>query len=165
FLGAAKKAGFSAKAAGPFIINIGNPTFYAYNQQIPLLQTPFANKDPALLSIEEDEAFMTQLFSLPKGSVSKPLVVGDAVIVFSVTGDKAATDDDVALVKFAYPYFHQQTIDTETRNTFIKSKKLKDEFNTNFFKIFKTGSQTSSAPTTTAAPAAAPEAPAAPATK
>lgn len=165
FQSAAKKAGFSAKAAGPFIINIGNPTFYAYNQQIPLLQTPFANKDPALLSIEEDEAFMTQLFSLPKGSVSKPLVVGDAVIVFNVTGDKAATDDDVALVKFAYPYFHQQTIDTETRNTFIKSKKLKDEFNTNFFKIFKTGSQTSSASTTTAAPSAAPETPAAPATK
>jgi len=158
FLAAAKKASYSAKSAGPFIINIGNPTFYAYNQQIPLFQSPFVNKDSALLSIEEDEAFMTQLFSQPKGTVSKPLVLGDSVIVFSVTGDKPAEDGDVALVKFAYSYFHQQTIDTETRNTFIKSKKLKDDFNTNFFKIFKTGSQTSSETTTTAAPAAEPAA-------
>ena len=101
---------------------------------------------------------MTQLFSQPKGTVSKPLVVGEAVVVFTVTGDTPAADGDVALVKFAYPYFHQQTIDTETRNTFIKSKMLKDNFNTNFFKIFKTGSQTSSETTTTAAPAAAPAA-------
>ena len=158
FLTAAKKAGYEVKSAGPFIINIGNPTFYAYNQQIPLLQSPFANKDSALLSVEEDEAFMTQLFSQPKGTVSKPLVVGESVVVFTVTGDTPAADGDVALVKFAYPYFHQQTIDTETRNTFLKSKKLKDNFNTNFFKIFNTGSQTSSATSTTAAPAAEPAA-------
>jgi hypothetical protein len=153
FPSAAKKAGLTVKSAGPFIINIGNPTFYAYNQQIPLMQTPFANSDTELQAAEQDEAFMTELFSLPKGKVSKPLVVGNSVMIFSVTGDKEATDDDTAMVKFAYPYFHQQTIDTQTRNTFLKSKKLKDEFNTTFFKIFKTNDQ-STETTTTVAPAA-----------
>ena len=154
FQPAAKKAGLAVKSAGPFIINIGNPTFYAYNQQIPLLQTPFANSDPELQAAEQDEAFMTELFSLAKGKVSKPLVVGDSVMIFSVNSDKEATDDDTAMVKFAYPYFHQQAIDTQTRDTFLKSKKLKDDFNTVFFKIFKTNDQTAAATTTTVAPAA-----------
>lgn len=140
FLAAAKKAGLAVKSAGPFIVNIGNPTFYAYNQQIPLFQTPFDNQDPALQAAETDEAFMTELFSKALGKVSKPLVVGDNVIVFSVTKDAMASDDDTAIIKFSYPYFHQQTVDMQTRSTFLKSKKLKDDFNTVFFKIFKTAS-------------------------
>ncbi|HWR10987.1 MAG TPA: SurA N-terminal domain-containing protein [Rectinemataceae bacterium] len=147
---AAKKAGLAIKSAGPFIVNIGNPTFYAYNQQIPLLQTPFQNSDPALQAAEQDEAFMTELFTQTKGKVSKPLVVGDNVIVFAVTEDKEASDDDTIMVKFAYPYFHQQTADTQTRDTFLKSKKLKDEFNATFFKIFNT-SNTAAAQTSTSA--------------
>ena len=160
----AKKAGLQAKKAGPFIVNIGNPTFYAYGQQIPLLQSPFANSDPELQAAEQDEAFMTELFTQAKGKVSKPLVVGDAVIVFAVTADAAASDADTAMVKFAYPYFHQQVVDSQTRDTFTKSKKLKDEFNTTFFKVFQTGNSASksNAATTTTVPAAAP-APAAPA--
>ena len=159
FQNAAKQAGLSVKSAGPFIVNAGNPTFYAYNQQIPLLQTPFQNSDPALQAAEQDEAFMTELFTQTKGKVSKPLVVGDNVIVFAVTEDKEASDDDTVMVKFAYPYFHQQTIDTQTRDTFLKSKKFKDEFSTTFFKIFKTSStasaQETTTETTTEAPAAA----------
>jgi len=161
----AKKAGLSVKKAGPFIINIGNPTFYAYGQQIPLLQTPFANSDPELQSAEQDEAFMIELFTQTKGKVSKPLVVGDSVIVFAVTEDAAASDDDTAMVKFAYPYFHQQAVDSQTRDTFTKSKKLKDEFNTTFFKVFQTGNSASksSSATTTTVPAAGEAVPAAPA--
>ena len=163
FQSAAKQAGLSVKSAGPFIVNVGNPTFYAYNQQIPLLQTPFQNSDPALQAAEQDEAFMTELFTQTKGKVSKPLVVGDNVIVFAVTEDKEASDDDTVMVKFAYPYFHQQTIDTQTRDTFLKSKKFKDEFSTTFFKIFKTSSTAAAQPnasattetTTTEAPKAA----------
>ncbi|MFA6366716.1 MAG: hypothetical protein WCX13_05965, partial [Candidatus Hydrogenedentales bacterium] len=118
---------------------------------------------PALQAAEQDEAFMTELFTQTKGKVSKPLVVGDNVIVFAVTEDKEASDDDTVMVKFAYPYFHQQTIDTQTRDTFLKSKKFKDEFSTTFFKIFKTSSTAAAQPgasattetTTTEAPKAA----------
>lgn len=155
FQAAARKAGLSVNSAGPFIINLGNPTFYAYNQQIPLLMPPWTNTDAALKGAEEDEAFMTELFSLPKGKVSKPMVVGDNVVLFSVSGDTTVSDDDVAMVKFAYPYFHQQTVDTQTRNTFLKSKKFKDEFNTAFLKIFNTQAASSSKTTTTVAPPSA----------
>jgi len=156
FRTAARKAGLEVKSAGPFIVNVGNPTFYAYNQQIPLLQTPFQNSDPALQAAEQDEAFMVELFAKTKGGVSKPLVVGDSVIVFTVTDDTEASDDDTAMVKFAYPYFLQQAVDAATRDSFLKSKKLKDEFNTTFFKVFQTNETASSEATTptTAAPAA-----------
>jgi hypothetical protein len=154
FKTAARKAGLELKSAGPFIANIGNPTFYAYSQQIPLLQTPFANNDPVLQSAEADEAFMTELFSLTKDKVSRPLVVGDSVIVFSVTKDTEASDDDTAMVKFAYPYFYQEAIDSQARDTFLKSKKFKNDFNTTFFKVFQTSNKTTSETTTTEAPAA-----------
>lgn len=144
-----EKAGYSLKNAGPFFISLGNPTFYAYNQQIPLFQPLFDITDPLLQQAQSDEAFMTELFALAKGKVSKPLVINDAVLAFSVTSDADGKEDDAAMVQFSYPYFHQQTIESQTRNTFLASKRLKDEFNTTFFKVFQTGSGSNTATTTT----------------
>ena len=152
FQKAARAAGLKPQEAGPFIINLGNPTFYAYNQQIPLLNTPKPSKDPALSSIESDSSFMSELFAVAKGKVGKPIVVGDNVIVFGVTEDKDGADAETGIVKFAYPYFQQQTLDSGMRDSFLKSKQFKDNFNTAFFKIFKTGTNASST-STTAAPA------------
>lgn len=160
FQTAAKAAGLETKEAGPFIINVGSPSFYAYNQQIPLLQAPAQNTDATLVSAEGDEAFMTEMFSLKVGQVSKPLVVGDSVVVFSVNSDADGTEDDAVMVNFAYPYFQQQAVESAARNSMLASKKFKDNFSTTFFKLFSTG-QTSSAgtsgtdasTTTTAAPA------------
>ncbi|MCX7026989.1 MAG: SurA N-terminal domain-containing protein [Spirochaetes bacterium] len=156
FQKAAKAAGYSLQTAGPFIINTGNPTFYAYNQQIPLLNTPNPSKDPNLSLIESDASFIPELFSLDKGKVGKPLVVGDNVLVFGVTEDKDGTEDETAMVQFAYPYFQQQALDAGIKDSFLKSKKFKDNFSTTFFKIFKTNTQASnnSSTSTTAAPAA-----------
>jgi hypothetical protein len=156
FRGSAKKLKLDVKSAGPFIINIGNPTFYAYNQQIPLLQSTWQSQDPAISGAEKDEAFMTTLFSTPKGKVSKPLVLGDNVIVFAVTKDAPAVEDDLALIKMAFPYFHQQSLETEARNTFLASKSLKDEFNTAFFRIYGNNTSTTKATETTTTVAQAP---------
>ncbi|TXT42020.1 MAG: PpiC-type peptidyl-prolyl cis-trans isomerase [Spirochaetes bacterium] len=133
----AAKAGYAIKNAGPFIINLGNPSFYAYNQQMSLLQLPYPTGSQELLAAESNEAFMTELFSLEKGKVSKPLVVDDAVVVFSIADDTPASDEDTSFVKFGYPYFHQESVDSQTRDTFLKSKKFKDEFSATFFKIFQ----------------------------
>jgi hypothetical protein len=157
FQKAAKAAGYKVEQAGPYIINAGNPTFYAYNQQIPLLGTPNPSKDQALSSIESDAAFMSELFSLAKGKVGKPIVVGNNVLVFGVTEDKDGAEGETAMVKFAYPYFEQQALDAGMRDSFLKSKKFKDNFSATFFKIFKNGQQASSSKTsTTAAPAQQP---------
>ncbi len=154
FRRSAKAGGHPVSSAGPYIINIGNPTFYAYNQQIPLLSSPGASQDPALASLETDEAFMTALFSTAKGSVAKPLVLGDTVIVFAVTDTADATDDDTAMVKFAYPYFHQQALDSQAKDSLLKSEKFVDKFSDTFFKIFSAPNQSSPSDS---APAEAPK--------
>jgi hypothetical protein len=82
---------------------LGNPTFYAYNQQIPLLQTPSSSQDFVIQSAEKDEGFMSELFTRKKGELSRPLVIGDAVLVFQVTSDTEASEDDGAMVQFMYP--------------------------------------------------------------
>ncbi len=134
---AARGAGLSPKSAGPFLVNTGNPSFVAYGQAIPLFDAFDASKTPELAAAANDEAFVTEAFSLPKGKVSKPLVLGDNVIVFQVTGDEPARDDGLAMVKFAFPYFQQQTVDTSIRNGFLTSKKFKDGFNETFYRVFQ----------------------------
>ena len=66
------------------------------------------------------------------------------MIVFQVTGDEPAKDDGLAMVKFAFPYFQQQTIDTSIRNGFLTSKKFKDDFNQTFFRVFQPSQGTDS---------------------
>jgi len=148
--------------AGPMYVNLNTPTFYAYGQQIPLMQNYWSNSDPALADAETSEAFMTQVFSLPLGTISKPQVVGDYVVVFYVKSEKEASDDDVAMTKFAYPYFQQQALDTETRDTILKSKKFKDDFNKAFLALYNTGATSTKKTTqttteTTTTTVAAPE--------
>ncbi|MDD3980908.1 MAG: SurA N-terminal domain-containing protein [Spirochaetia bacterium] len=138
FENSAKKAGLEVKQAGPFILNLGNPTFYAYNQQIPLLQTPSSSQDFVIQSAERDEGFMSELFTRKKGEFSRPLVVGDAVLVFQVADDGEASDDDSTMVQFMYPYFYQESLDSNARTAFLKSPKFKDEFSSTFFKVFQT---------------------------
>jgi hypothetical protein len=134
----AKKAGLAVNQAGPFILNLGNPTFYAYNQQVPLLQSPFSSQDFVIQSAEKDEGFMSELFTRKKGEFSRPLVVGDTVVVFKVTDDTEASDDDSSMVQFMYPYFYQESLDTNARTAFLKSSKFKDDFSSTFFKVFQT---------------------------
>ena len=138
FENSAKKAGLEVTQAGPFILNLGNPTFYAYNQQIPLLQSLFSSQDFVIQSAEKDEGFMSELFTRKKGELSRPLVVGDAVLVFKVTDDSEASDDESAMIQFMYPYFYQESLDSNARAAFLKSPKFKDDFTNTFFKVFQT---------------------------
>jgi parvulin-like peptidyl-prolyl isomerase len=160
FAKSVKKAGLQVGEAGPFILNLGNPTFYAYNQQIPLLQTPFSSQDFVIQSAEKDEGFMNELFTRKKGELSRPLVVGDSVVVFQVTNDADGSDDESSMVQYMYPYFYQGSLDGNARAAFLKSPKFKDDFTATFFKVFQTssntGSQASQEPSSTTGTEAAP---------
>ncbi|MCX8014297.1 MAG: SurA N-terminal domain-containing protein, partial [Rectinema sp.] len=59
FSAAAKKHGLSVKAAGPFILNYGKPSFYFYGQQISLFQEPYRSLDIELTGAEVNENFLT----------------------------------------------------------------------------------------------------------
>jgi hypothetical protein len=136
FATTAKKAGLEVKAAGPFVLNYGKPSFYFYGQQIGLFQEPYRSLDTELVGAEENETFLTTLFSTAKNAVSKPVVLDASVIVMTVTDDTEGTDQEISYTKFAYPYFYQTALENQIRSTILSSKLFKDEFNTTFVKLF-----------------------------
>lgn len=137
FAQAAKKTGLEVKTAGPFILNYGKPSFYFYGQQVGLFQEPYRSLDTDLVGAEDNETFLTTLFSTPKGAVSKPVVLDASVVVMTVTGDADGTEQETSYTKFSYPYFFQNALESQIRNTILSSKKLKDEFNATFTRLFK----------------------------
>jgi len=136
FAAAAKQVGLEAKSAGPFILNFGKPTFYFYGQQVGLFQEPYRSLDNALVGAEQNENFLTTLFSTAKNAIAKPVVLDSSVVVLTVTEDKEATDQEISYTKFSYPYFFQTALETELRTTILSSKSLKDNFNATFAKFF-----------------------------
>ncbi len=136
FTAAAKKAGLEVKSAGPFILNYGKPSFYFYGQQIGLFQEPYRSLDNELIGAEENETFLTTLFSTPKNAVSKPVVLDASVIVMTVIDDKEGTEQETSYTKFSYPYFFQTAMENQIRSTILSSSLLKDNFNSTFAKLF-----------------------------
>jgi hypothetical protein len=137
FAAAARKAGLNVKSAGPFPINYQSPTFVAYGQRVPLFEPINTQTAEELAPAANSEKFFSAVFGLAKGAVSEALVLEDNVLVMTVTDDAQAKDEEVAIIKFAYPYFNQGSIDSDVRTRFLKSSRLKDNFSTTFFKYFK----------------------------
>lgn len=137
FVAEAKKLSLPTASAGPFPLNYGDIDFAAYGQRIPLMQKVNASSAPELATASTSEPFLTAVFSLAPGSVSKPMVLGDAVIVFRVKEAGAASDEEVSSLSLYYPYFYQQKTSAELSEIFLKSPLLKDNFMTVFFKYFQ----------------------------
>jgi hypothetical protein len=133
---ACKKASLAVATAGPFPLNYGDIDFSAYGQRIPLLRRVNTQATAELAQASTSDAFLTAAFSLAPGSVSKPLVLGDSVIVMKIKEASAATDEEVASISLYYPYFYQQKTSNELSDVFLKSPLLKDNFMTVFFKYF-----------------------------
>ncbi len=136
FAAAAKEVGLESKAAGPFILNYGKPSFYFYGQQVGLFQEPYRSLDTELVGAEESETFLTTLFSTAKNAVSKPVVLDASVVVMTVTDDTEGTDQEISYTKFTYPYFYQTAMENQIRGSILSSKLFKDEFNSTFVKLF-----------------------------
>lgn len=129
-------AGLVAKESGPFPLNFGDLDFVAYGQQIPLFRKIDTAAAPELAEASGSEAFLTEVFSLAPGSVSKPLVLGDNIVVVKVKEAGAASDEELSSLSLYYPYFFQQKSSYEMGNVFLKSPLLKDNFMNVFFKYF-----------------------------
>jgi hypothetical protein len=133
---ACKAAGLEVKESGPFPLNFGDIDFVAYGQRIPLMRKIDSATAPELVGASGNEAFLTAVFSLAPGSVSKPIVLGDNIVVVKVKEAGSASDEDVASLPLYYPYFFQQKTSYEMSDIFLKSPLLKDNFMNVFFKYF-----------------------------
>ncbi len=132
----AKKASLELATAGPFPLNFADADFAAYGQRIPLFNKVNSTGAAALAQASTNEAFLTAAFSVAPGAVSKPLVLGDSVLVLKVKEAGVASEDQLSSLALYYPYFFQQKTSAELSSLFLKSPALKDNFMTVFFKYF-----------------------------
>ncbi len=138
FAKACKAAGLASKSAGPFPLNYGDLSLYIseYRQSLPLLKAVSSEATPELDAAAASEKFLTAAFSLAPGSISEPVMLGDNAVVFKVKEAGAAIDDPTGGIDVFYPYFVRTKAEAESRQAFLKSSLLKDNFSAVYLKYF-----------------------------
>jgi len=124
---AIKERSLSKKTFGPVPLNFGD---------IELYRSLASLKIPELSGASTNESFWKTAFSTPLGTVSKPVVVGDNVLVLLPTQEQAAEESAAAVIDYYYPYVAGQYAEATVRNFVLGSKKFEDRFFETFLQNF-----------------------------
>ena len=122
---------------GYFPIVYGNPSFYYYQQNIPIFkQISSTAPDNVLSGVSNNEYFLKSINKLEKNEISEPLILNDNILVLQLTDvkdtDPAVNESLGGMVSYA-----GQTWRTEQlREIVFSSDKLEDNFTSAFSKIF-----------------------------
>ena len=127
FASAAAGSGLTVKKFGPVSLNFGD---------IEIFRSISSFKLPELAGASTNEAFLKAAFSTKPASVSKPVVLGDSVVVLRVVDERSADDSSTAIIDFYYPYIAGQYSDKQVRDHYLGSSKLQDRFYETFVKYF-----------------------------
>jgi hypothetical protein len=131
FDNACEDANITKTTIGPLPVNYGDTALFA---------TVGSYAVSALSDAPTNENFWKTAFSAPVGTPSRPIVLGDNVLVL-FPAEEAAPDDDT---RQAIENYYTGTALNEYRNeriseTLLTSKKFKDRFDTVFSKLFQEG--------------------------
>lgn len=127
FEAAAAAMGLEAKTFGPLPLNYG---------EMELYRTVGSFSIPELSGAATNDAFWKAAFATPLQRPSKPVVIGESVIVLNPTEQRAADEAAGSIIDIYYPYIVGQYSEGTVRNFFLSSKKLKDNFFETFIKTF-----------------------------
>ncbi len=116
-----------------FPLNYGNAFNLGYFSLLGSMDTQNA---PELAAGTTNESFLQTVFSLQAGQVSKPIVLGENIIVVRVSEVSTADESKLSLIESYYPAVLQESLKTEISKTVMKNPRLKDDFMTTFFKVF-----------------------------
>jgi len=125
FAATAADAGLEVKKFGPLPLNYGDVEIYRSIQSFNL---------PELSGASTNTAFWTEAFSTKPGSVTKPVSVGDDILVLNVLEETKPLEEATSIIDFYYPYVISQYADTRVKNHYLSSDKLKDDFYLAFIK-------------------------------
>ncbi|MDX9801252.1 MAG: peptidylprolyl isomerase [Spirochaetia bacterium] len=124
---AAVKNNFKIFKTPSFPINYGNKMLFK-NIEIE-------NAPADLKSLNYNEDFFIEAFSLKEGDISDPVILGNSLVLLSLN-ETAVNEEFASIVDSYYPYILQQLNDQSLTSFFLKSDKLTDNFNTVFSKYF-----------------------------
>jgi parvulin-like peptidyl-prolyl isomerase len=119
--------GLTKKSFGPVPINYGDVELYKSLASFKLKE---------LAGASTSEAFWKTAFTTPLKTPSKPVVVGDNVLVLLPTDEKTTEENAASLIDYYYPYIAGQYSQQTLQNYFMGSKKLKDNFFDTFLRTF-----------------------------
>ena len=135
FAASAAKQGLAVKVTPPFPLNYGNALDVGYFSLLGSLDT---TNLPELKGADRNESFLTAVFSLKAGEVSKPLAINDYAIVARVKEISAAQETDMGLLQMYYPTVMQQGISNDLAASILVDPRLKDNFMAAFTKVYAT---------------------------
>jgi hypothetical protein len=127
FTNAASALSLAKKSFGPISLNYGDvEIFKGLNTQ----------NIQELAGASTNETFWKVAFSTPLQTPSKPIVVGDNIIVLNPVSEVKAEDSTTSIIDYYYNYVASQYSERTLRNYFLTSKKLKDQFFDTFVRTF-----------------------------
>jgi hypothetical protein len=137
FSALAKENGFDAavseweitkKSFGPIPLNFGNTALFSSISSAGV---------PELANAGSNEFFWRAAFSTPLNSVSRPLVIGDNVIVLLPLEEIAEEDNSSSYIESYYPYWIGSSTESTYRSYFLNNDKLDDRFLDTFWKLWR----------------------------
>jgi hypothetical protein len=127
FASAVSALSLTTKSFGPIALNYGD---------VEILKGLNSQNIPELAGASTNETFWKTAFSTPLQSPSKPIVVGDNIIVLNPVSETKAEDSTSSIIDYYYSYVASQYSERTQRNYFLNSKKLKDQFFDTFVRTF-----------------------------
>jgi hypothetical protein len=111
---------------GPIGINYGGADIFTALKNSGIGELNFA---------ESNESFWRTAFFTPLETPSRPLVVGNSVLVFYPLTETQAEDASLDTIKSMYSYWLSYNAETSLRYYFLRSEKLQDHFFESFYKF------------------------------
>jgi len=115
---------------GPLPLNYGNVSFFPSVSSSGVAE---------LSSAGYNDVFWQTCFSTPLGLPSRPIVLGNNVIVLLPLEQTAADEEDFSFIQMYYMYWLTQSFDQDIRTYFMYNGKLNDRFWETFSRLFLDG--------------------------
>jgi hypothetical protein len=136
FDNACAEAGITKSTIGPLPVNYGD---------VSVFPTVGSYAVEALNGAATNEAFWKTAFSTEAGAPSRPIVLGNNVLVLfpvTETGSGGETESDAEARSVVEDYYAgfvngDETLDAGLTEVLLKSKKFKDQFDRTFSKLFQ----------------------------
>jgi hypothetical protein len=128
FQGTAAQEGKTAHQTDYFPINYGELDFLKSIRTI--------DGAPYLQAVAGNERILTALFSLGENEISEPLVTGNNVAVFTLEGERSAPESVTDRIPGNVESIINRMTDRQTRNLFMNSDKLENNFMQVFSSVF-----------------------------
>lgn len=120
--------GMTKSTFGPVPLNFGNSVLFA---------SIAAAGVPEIQGAGNDIFFWSAAFTTPLNTLSRPIVVGDNVLVLLPLEEIPMSESDIGFIESFYPFWISGTNENAHRAYFLNHERLDDRFNETFWRLWR----------------------------